>query len=309
MIRVTRLDGALRTTLRVEGRLTRETVEELRMACEATLAQVTALQIDVDGLRFIDPAGVALLKAMERRGAGIAAAGGFVAAALREEPGGVSDAPTPDREGALVARLRRGDPDAFETLVRRYGGRMLAVARRMMRNEDDARDVVQEAFLSAVRAIETFTGGARLSTWLHRVVVNAALMRLRSRRRRPEEAIDDLLPRFREDGHWAEAPGAFETGAEALLERRDARDAVRRAIDRLPETYRRVVVLRDIEDRDTDEAAALLGITGNAVKIRLHRARQALRALLVEELAGTPGGRSTRRPARDRAAAAGAAGR
>jgi len=143
---------------------------------------------------------------------------------------------------------------------------------------------VQEALLSAFRAIGSFEGTARLTTWLHRIVVNAALMRLRSRRRRREDHIDDLLPRFDEDGRFAEPVVPWET--DALLERHETRALVRRAIDRLPESYRTVLVLRDIEELDTEETAVALGLQVNAVKTRLHRARQALRTLIEREMRG-----------------------
>ena len=279
MMRVTRTaagDGG--ETLRVEGRLTHETVEELRMACETALAGRRPLSLDVSGLRFVDPAGVTLLRGFERRGAHLAGRSGFVGELLREGPGASAD------DATLVARLRGGDAEAFEALVREYGGRMLATARRFVGSEDEARDVLQEAFLAAFRAIDGFAGAAQLSTWLHRIVVNAALMRLRSRRRRREESIEELLPRFAEDGHWAEPPMPWDGGTDELLERRETRTMVRQAIERLPASYRTVLLLRDVEELDTDEAAALLGVTANAVKTRLHRARQALRALLEREI-------------------------
>ena len=183
-------------------------------------------------------------------------------------------------EDALVARLRDGDDAAFELVVRREGGRLLAVARRILRNEDDARDAVQEAFLSAFRSIKSFAQGSRFSTWLHRIVINACLMRLRSNRRHPEESIEDFLPKFAEDGHQVDHPTPGWEAADELLERSETRAIVRSSIDRLPETYRSVLLLRDIEELSTEEAARLLGVTENAVKIRLHRARQALRGLL-----------------------------
>jgi len=190
------------------------------------------------------------------------------------EPGGVG-------EDDLVGRLQNGDEAAFEVLVRSEGGRLLSVARRFLRNEEDARDAVQEAFLSAFRSISGFAHGSRISTWLHRIVINACLMRLRSARRRGEESIEDLLPRFAEDGHKVNHPTpGWEGSAEELLARSETREIVRRAIDQLPETYRSVLLLRDIEELNTEEAARLLGVTENAVKIRLHRARQALRMLL-----------------------------
>jgi len=184
-------------------------------------------------------------------------------------------------ETALVARLQASDHSAFSELVRAQGPRMLAVARRLLRSDDDAADAVQEAFISAFRAIGNFEGGARLSTWLHRIVVNAALMRLRSRARRPEMSIDDLLPRFVEDGQYLDEPREWRSPEPlGALERRETREMVRGLIDRLPTDYRTVLLLRDIEGLDTKETAELLGVTPNAAKIRLHRARLALRGLL-----------------------------
>jgi RNA polymerase sigma-70 factor (ECF subfamily) len=273
MMRVTRIPtSGQRPTLRVEGHLNEQTVEELRMECETALGEYGALDLDLSGLQFADAAGVSLLQRLERDGARLDGRSAFVGELL-----GSGDA-------ALVAELRAGDPQAFETLVRQYGGRMLAVARRMMLVEEDARDVVQEAFLSAFRSIRSFEGSARISTWLHRIVVNAALMKMRSRRRRREEPIDDLLPRFDEEGHFAEPAASWDTESTALLERQQTRIAVRRAIDRLPESYRTVLILRDIEELDTEETAERLGMTPNAVKTRLHRARQALRTLIEREM-------------------------
>src|SRR5438876_2681673 len=183
----------------------------------------------------------------------------------------------------LLDGLRRGDDHAFATLGRHQAGRMLATARRLLRDGAEAEDAVQEAFVSAARAIGGFAGDSKLSTWLHRIVVNTALMRLRSRRRRREEPIDDLLPRFDADGHHAEGVVGWETPSDVLLERRQTRAMVRRCIDELPERYRTVILLRDIEEMDTEETAHSIGSTPNAVKIRLHRARQALRTLLARE--------------------------
>jgi RNA polymerase sigma-70 factor (ECF subfamily) len=190
------------------------------------------------------------------------------------------DDPEAAREAALLAQLRAGSAEAFETFVRVHGPRTLAVARRFLRNEHDAQDAVQEAFLAAFKSLHQFEGGSRVSTWLHRIVVNAALMKLRSQRSRPEDPIDDLLPQFLEDGHHARYPPEWQERADVLLERREVREYVRECIDRLPEGHRSVLLLRDIEELDTAEAARLLGISETAVKVRLHRARQALRTLL-----------------------------
>lgn len=183
-------------------------------------------------------------------------------------------------ERELVTRLRSGDNAAWETAVRTQGGRMLAVTRRLLRDDDDAGDAVQDAFISAYKAIDRFEGGSRLSTWLHRIAVNAALMKIRSQKRRPETSIEDLLPDFLEDGHHRDMPRPWKLSAHELLERDETRRTVRDLIDRLPDDYRTVLLLRDIEELDTRETADMLGITPNAAKIRLHRARIALRTLL-----------------------------
>jgi RNA polymerase sigma-70 factor (ECF subfamily) len=183
-------------------------------------------------------------------------------------------------EAELLAGLQAGDDAAYARLVRTHAGRMLAVARRMLRDEDAAEDVVQDAFISAFKAIDRFKGDSKLSTWLHRIVVNAALMRIRARSRRSESSIEDLLPRFLEDGHHVVSPEEWKHSAHELLEREATRGKVRELIDQLPDDYRTVLVMRDIEELDTRETAELLGITPNAAKIRLHRARLALRELL-----------------------------
>jgi RNA polymerase sigma-70 factor (ECF subfamily) len=189
-------------------------------------------------------------------------------------------AATTSSDATLVARLQAGDPQAYEQLVRTHGGRLLSVARRFLGNNEDAEDAVQEAFIKAFKAIDTFEARAQLHTWLHRIVVNTALMKLRSQRRRPEESIDDLLPTFSADGHQTTESRDW---SDAILERKETAGLVRQAIAKLPEQYRVVLTLRDIEERDTAETAAALGTTTTVVKVRLHRARQALRTLLDRE--------------------------
>jgi RNA polymerase sigma-70 factor (ECF subfamily) len=192
----------------------------------------------------------------------------------------------PTSDSALVARLKAGDPDAYEELVRTCGGRMLSVARRFLNDEEAARDAVQDAFLSAFRGIQRFDGEAQLSTWLHRIVVNAALMRIRSRQRRPEQSIEPLLPVFAEDGHHATSVVSWSVTGEHVLEQKETRALVRAAIAELPESYRAVLLLRDIEELSTREAADLVGISENALKLRLHRARQALATVIKRRLTG-----------------------
>jgi len=185
---------------------------------------------------------------------------------------------TAERE--LVGGLRVADPASYERLAREYGGAMLAVARRFHRDEDDARDAVQDAFIAAFRAMRFFREDARLSTWLHRITVNACLMKLRSARRHPTSSLDDLLPRFDDTGHRIEPARAWSDDVEAAIDAPNVRARVRSCIERLPESYRAVLVCRDIEEMNSAETAKALGLSAENVKTRLHRARQALKVLI-----------------------------
>jgi len=189
-------------------------------------------------------------------------------------------------DAAVIAALQAGDDDAYERVVRAYAGRMLAVARRMLPTDEEAQDAVQDALLSAFRSINRFKGDSRLSTWLHRIVVNAALMRLRTKRRRPEASIEDLLPVFNEKGYFTDHSHSWRVGTDHERVDDDTRRIVYDAMAQLPDDYRNVLLLRDIEELSTREAAEVLGASEGAVKIRLHRARLALRELLDPHFSG-----------------------
>ena len=190
-------------------------------------------------------------------------------------------APEPrDCDAALLGRLRAGEEAAFEEWVRRETPRLLGTLRRILRNEEDTQDAIQEAFLQAFRALGSFSGGSRLSTWLHRIAINAALMQLRRRKVRPETSIEDLLPSFHSDGHRIDPGPAWPGPHERSIDRRELGEILQEAYALLPEKHRLVLLLRDVEGLDTRETAAVLGVGDDAVKMRLHRARQALRTLL-----------------------------
>lgn len=279
MIRITtsvKCDEAV--TISLEGQLTELTLTQLVAVLEKLHASPAQVVLDLAGLTFADGAGAGLLRRLIEKGAEVESCSGFVEQLLRGE----SEESSSDVERDFVTRLRGRDEAAFEEMVSQFGGRMLSVARRFLTSEDDARDAVQEAFLSAFESIEQFNGGAMLSTWLHRIVVNGALMQLRRRRRKPEQSIDELLPSFDADGSWVE-DGRRTVTTEEILEGRDTRAMVRRCIANLPESYRVVLLLRDIEELDTAETAKQLGLSLNIVKVRLHRARQALRTLIARE--------------------------
>jgi len=186
-------------------------------------------------------------------------------------------------ERALIGGLRSGDPASYERLAREYGGAMLAVARRFHRDEDDARDAVQDAFIAAFRAMRFFREDARLTTWLHRITVNACLMKLRSARRHPTSSLDDLLPRFDDTGHQAKPAGAWTDEIEAVLDTPNIRARVRGCIEKLPESYRAVLICRDLNEMDTAETGKALGLSVENVKTRLHRARRALKTLIEQQ--------------------------
>jgi RNA polymerase sigma-70 factor, ECF subfamily len=197
------------------------------------------------------------------------------------EPAGPEDrSASPSDDAGLLARARAGEEDACATLVRRHGRRLLAVARCFLRIEEDSADAVQDAFLAAFRSLDRFAGDAALGTWLHRIVVNVCLSKLRARARRPEVCLDDLLPAFDDTGHHRRPVRSWDEHALARLTRLETRAQVRACIDRLPLPYREVLLLRDIEGLGTAQTAEQLGINAGAVKTRLHRARQALRTLL-----------------------------
>lgn len=185
-----------------------------------------------------------------------------------------------DGEAHLISGLQAGREEAFRELVTKYTARLLPVARRFLQNEEDARDALQDAFFQAFRGIEKFKGESRLGTWLHRIVVNASLMRIRKTQAKREESIEDLLPRFVEDGHQARPATRWGEPADRSMLRDEIRSLVKSSIKRLPPNYRNVILLRDIEELSTAEAASALGVTENTVKVRLHRARQALRELI-----------------------------
>jgi RNA polymerase sigma-70 factor (ECF subfamily) len=293
MIKITPLtdEGDGVTRLRVDGRILSKTTDALERACRAGLGGRWPLLLDLSGVSFVDADGAVLLTTLVGRGAVVIGASPFVSEFLRSATQSEGDESARggdgDPDATLVARLRRGDDDAFDEMSRRFAPRMLAVARRMLRSDEDARDAVQEAFVSAFKSLDRFEGHAKLSTWLHRIVVNAALMRLRTKKRKPEESIDDLLPTFDDTGHFTTDVAPADLPSDAL-ERRELRATVRRCIDLLPESYRAVVLLRDIEELSAEETAEALGMTTSAVKSRLHRARQALHTLLVQARLGEP---------------------
>ena len=178
----------------------------------------------------------------------------------------------------LLDALRAGDPTAFERLIRENGPWMLGLARRILGDAVEAEDAVQDACLSAFRALDAFRGQSCFTTWLHRIVVNSALMRLRARRRQAERTL----------GERVHSQPAVRSGTilDGEAERAEVRGAVRSAVERLPTTYRLVFVLRDVEGLPIAEVADLVDVSVAGAKSRLHRARQMLREALLPFVSG-----------------------
>ena len=195
-------------------------------------------------------------------------------------------------EAALVAGLRAGDAAAFETLVQTHGGQMLALAKRMMRCEQDADDAWQDALLCVFRKAEMFAESSKLSTWLHRITVNSCLTKLRFNSSRKETSIDELLPTF--DEFHAHGPAAVNDPSKDI-EIDETRTLILAAINKLAKADREVLLLRDIEEMDTAATAVRLETSEHNVKRRLRRARLALCVRLEpimgpkQSLAGRPG--------------------
>lgn len=179
---------------------------------------------------------------------------------LLEGPGGRAAVwPSYDDERSLVRGLRAGCDEAYAELVHRYGERLYEVARRVLGDEEDARDAVQETFLAAYRAIDRFAGTAAIATWLHRVAINAALMILRRRRSRPELRVDGDELGAMIDAHQLRTLAAWGGRADVDAERREVAAAVRACIAELPPSHRAVLLLREIGGLDTFETAGRLG--------------------------------------------------
>ena len=183
---------------------------------------------------------------------------------------------------ALVERARAKDEAAFEELVNRYENKLYRLAMRFVRNETDAQEILQDAFLSAWRNLPSFEGRAQFGSWMYRVTVNAALMLLRSRNRHPEVAVDDVEPTVLNDavvesGQAMRSNAAWSQRPDDQLQSAEMRKHIQTSVDALPDGLRTVFLLRDVEELSTEDTAEMLGLSVPAVKTRLHRARLALR--------------------------------
>jgi len=188
----------------------------------------------------------------------------------------------------LLDRAVGGDAGALESLMTRHSGRVFRLAYGITRSQADAEEIVQDVFLTMVRKGASFEGHAALTSWMYRVTTNVALNKRRGKRRELEVSLEEHLPTYKEDGHrdgdrsyvladWSDTP-------EQTLMSGEARKILESAIDTLPDHYRAVLILRDVEELSNEEVAAIVDDSLGSVKSRLHRARMALREQLTRHL-------------------------
>jgi RNA polymerase sigma-70 factor (ECF subfamily) len=188
----------------------------------------------------------------------------------------------------LVERFKGGAIDAYEELLVRYESRVMNLALRFTRNQEDAEEVVQDVFVTLFRKIDGFRGQSAFSSWVHRIVVNTAFMKLRKRRQSHTISIEDLAPAIKQ--YCVEREALTGLHAHAMTVSRELQETLQGALERLPLQYRAVFVLRDVDGLSNQETGEILGLTVPAVKSRLHRARIMLRKKLhryYEDFTGT----------------------
>lgn len=189
-------------------------------------------------------------------------------------------------EKALIARVLSGEKELFHELIRPYERMVYMTVFSIVKNETDAEDGAQDAIVNAYRHLSKFRGEAKFSTWLTTIAVNEGRQKLRRQKRAKEDSLDEPIAGEEEEFTPAPLTDWKEIPLEAL-ERKALREALRNAVAELPDIYRQIFTLRDIEELNVAETAAALGINENMVKVRLHRARMMLQKSLVPFLKTT----------------------
>jgi len=199
---------------------------------------------------------------------------------------GTTSATKERNEAGLIARILAGEKELFHDLIRPYERMLYLTAFSIVKNEADAEECAQDAVVNAYRNLARFRGDSKFSTWLVTIVVNEARQKLRKAKRSKEESLDEPLEG--EDKEYTPAPLTDwrEIPSEAL-ERKELRETLRKAVADLPDIYRQVFTLRDLEEMNVAETAAALGVNENIVKVRLHRARIMLQRTLAPYLKTT----------------------
>ena len=191
------------------------------------------------------------------------------------------DRPAIDRDAELLEALRRREASAAECLVSTFGDRAYRLALGITGNQQDAEEAVQDAFCSVVRSIDTFRGDAALGSWIYRIAANAAYQRRRrGAHRRDEISLDDVLPSFHEDGRHADSVVDWSTELDDPAVPTELRSVLTSALEELPDHYRAVTILHDVEGLSMAEVAECLDISVPTAKSRAHRSRLLLRQRL-----------------------------
>lgn len=180
-------------------------------------------------------------------------------------------------DAELIVQFQNGEEGAFQTLVQRYTPKVFSLANRVTQNQEDSEEVLQDVFVTVYKKIRGFEGKASFSSWLYRVTVNAALMKLRKRRQDRSSFLEDIEPQARETLMIKELPNE---NLEEMTLRAELVSLLDRAISKLPDEFRPVFILRDVDGLSTKEVGELLDITVPTVKSRLHRSRMILRKKL-----------------------------
>jgi RNA polymerase sigma-70 factor (ECF subfamily) len=188
----------------------------------------------------------------------------------------------------LVEALKRGNSECFEELLKRYTEKVHNLAMRITRNEEDAEEVLQDVFVTVHNKIDKFEGKSAFSSWLYRVTANTAFMKLRKRRQTPSVSLEDFGTTIKES--WV-SKRSEDCDVDYISSRHEMRKALEEAIEKLPEEYRAIFLLRDVDGLSSQEVGEILDISVPAVKSRLHRSRVMLRKRLqkyYEEYSSTP---------------------
>jgi RNA polymerase sigma-70 factor (ECF subfamily) len=320
-------DSEVSIHFQLEGKLIGPWVEELRQLSNTALLGNKTVTLDLKKLWFTDLAGAGLLRDLHRRQVSQINCSQFITQQLLavhqptiegEAPAmtkpsekarpvesqtwtrnarGANVAKTNSAESFLIHRVINGEIDCFYELVRPYERAIFLAALSLVRNEADAEDIVQEAVLKALKGLRSFRQEAKFSTWLIQITLNEAKMRLRKDRRHLYESLDEGRPS--EDGDyvpkdladWREIPSE-------ALEQKELREALIKALNSLPEKYRTVFVLRDVQKLSIAETVQALGISEASVKTRLSRARLKMRDTLATSFRGLSASLAARAVAR-----------
>ncbi len=178
----------------------------------------------------------------------------------------------------LVSEFKKGSMEAFEEIVSRYEAKAFNLAMRFCRNPEDAEEVLQDVFTTVYKKIDSFQGKSAFSSWVYRIIVNAAFMKLRKRKQHSTVSLEDLTPTAKQ--HCIEKDNLQSTRSDAIVLNHELREILQSSINRLPEQYRAVFILRDVDGMSNQEVSEVLKISIPAVKSRLHRSRMMLRRKL-----------------------------